>query len=54
MDDIYIIIVGSPFDGMQFYGTFSSYDEATDYAEANFDGDTWWVALVSPVGPPTE
>jgi hypothetical protein len=49
MDDTFILIVGSPFDGMHFYGPFESHDDAAEYGEANFDGDTWWVTLLNPI-----
>lgn len=38
-----IIITGNPVNGFTYYGTFSSVDEATDWAGLNLGGD-WWVA----------
>ena len=46
---MYIIVAGNPFDGFDFYGPFRDIEDAIDYADRQFFGETWWVANIEPV-----
>jgi hypothetical protein len=39
----YCILAGNVVDGMTVYGPFLLGDEANEWAEANLDGEDWWV-----------
>lgn len=45
----YVILVGSPVDGITLHGMFSTADDAAEFALAVFKNDTWWIASVDPV-----
>lgn len=38
-----IIITGNPIDGLFFYGPFPSRPAAIQWAEAEQDGQDWWL-----------
>lgn len=43
----YLIITGDPIDGFGLAGPLGFHD-AIDYAQENFDRDTWWRAELLP------
>ena len=45
----YTIVTGSPVDGFQFYGVFPERNQAVIEAEAAFDKENWWIAVVCPL-----
>ena len=47
---MYVIAIGSPFDGLQICGPFEDVNTATDYAERNIQGD-WWIVLLAAPSP---
>lgn len=47
----FIVITGNPPMGLFFYGPFNTADKAHEWAEANHDGQDWWV---SRMNEPTE
>ena len=50
MNDQYIVISGSPFDGFTHYGTFDFFDKAQRWADENLGFDVeWWVARLESV-----
>jgi hypothetical protein len=44
--DKYIVVVGDPVDGFEFYGPFNTEPEAIEWAGENLNGD-WWTASLS-------
>ena len=44
----FIVIVGDPVDGFRYYGPFDDHDSAVKWAEAELDGERWWVADMEP------
>jgi len=50
MNDQYIVLAGSPFDGFTHYGMFDSFEQAQEWADGVIGFNTeWWVAkLQSP------
>jgi len=38
----YVIVTGSPFDGMSIIGIWTNREKATKYAEKYID-DAWWI-----------
>ena len=50
MNDQYIVLAGSPFDGFTHYGMFDSFEQAQEWADGVIGFNTeWWVAkLESP------
>lgn len=40
---MWVIITGSPIDGLVLTGPFDSAEEAIEYAEYNFYCDNWWI-----------
>jgi hypothetical protein len=50
MNEQYIVLAGSPFDGFTHYGTFSSFDEAQKWADGYLGFNLeWWVAKLESV-----
>jgi hypothetical protein len=44
-----IVIAGDPSDGFAYYGPFKWATDAVNWAEKNFDYETWWVVdLMDP------
>lgn len=51
---MFIIVVGNPVDGFQFYGAadgqpYNDHAWAADEAEANFGNQAWWIADVATI-----
>lgn len=46
---IYIVIIGTPIEGFEFFGPFPSFEEAQDwaYSRETLEAD-WWISSVSP------
>lgn len=40
----YLVVVGNPIDGCEFYGPFDDDTAAEDWAERYRRNDTWWVS----------
>lgn len=47
---MYILIVGNPVDGLEFYGLFDSPADAVDWAEENLtsSNNDWWIKELLP------
>jgi hypothetical protein len=43
----YIVSVGSPFEQQSFYGPFSDFETASEFADS-VDEQTWIVSLLNP------
>ena len=43
----WVVVLGSPFDGMKLFGPFDTMDDAHRYGEG-WDGNDWWLVEVSP------
>ena len=51
----YVVVVGSPFEGMSLYGPFDNLSDAQDYYEAmGFADDDEWDADIITVLPPED
>ena len=48
MPELFVLIVGDPADGITLYGPFTHGDLATEYADAHFRNETWWVTDLRP------
>jgi hypothetical protein len=44
----YVLVVGNPIDGLDFFGPFDSADDAGYYAESH-RLDYWWVKVLLSV-----
>lgn len=40
-DGQFVVVTGSPTDGLEFTGPFHSYDDAADWASGL--GEAWWI-----------
>jgi hypothetical protein len=45
---MWIVVKGSPFDGLELIGPFESSDAAYDWADENTDEPNWIRELTSP------
>lgn len=43
----WIIVGGSPIDGLFFVGPFDEADDATDHAEQTLRNVDWWIAEIA-------
>ena len=43
----WVVVLGSPFDGMTLWGPFDTMGDAQEYGE-QFAGSDWWLVEVSP------
>lgn len=43
-----VIVAGNPSDGFQIIGPFTTWDDATEWAEANLNTETWIMELSAP------
>ena len=48
MRDNYIVAVGDPFDAINFFGPFDSFEDAEWWADRNADLNWWILGLESP------
>ena len=46
MSDLYVVVLGHAFDGIQLIGPFLSTDEASNYASENYGGLSWEIVKV--------
>jgi hypothetical protein len=44
--DSYVVATGNLVDGHVFHGPFDNANDAGDWAEAVFPGETWWTIQV--------
>ena len=51
---MFILVVGNPVEGVEFYGPFPSNDSALTWAERNLGDHAWWIAPLQPVLTPDE
>jgi hypothetical protein len=42
----YVVVTGSPFDGLTILGPFDGVDEANQWTDTNVIDDEWWVVEV--------
>jgi len=52
--ELYVLIVGNPFDGLRIYGPWTDANLAQEYADQNHDDADWWVMQVVSVEGETE
>lgn len=50
--DLWVLIVGNPFDGLRVFGPFDSTDEIDGYTEEHHAHDEWWVVKLTKEGAP--
>lgn len=43
---MFVVVMGTPFDGMNCHGPFSSTEDAEKWAEDAQNGGNWWVIRV--------
>lgn len=43
---MFVVLVGNPIDGMTIHGPFEDGNEAGDWAQSEFQDDTWWIVEV--------
>jgi hypothetical protein len=54
---MFVIAVGNPFEGLFLFGSqpdgrpFEDHDAAVEAAELHFEGDTWHIVHLDPIGP---
>jgi hypothetical protein len=44
----YVLAVGNPFDGMKLFGPFESVNKATEWGEAVYPNETWFIVTLEP------
>jgi hypothetical protein len=49
MDEMWVLAVGSPWDGMALKGLFASPQEAIEWAEMHATNIDWWIIKVYDV-----
>ena len=47
MDTQVVLAIGNPFDGLTLCGPFETPNEAHDYADKNYGGDTYVIVELS-------
>lgn len=48
IEDQYIVMAGNISEGYESYGPFVSFDEASEWADVNVEGNSWIATLHSP------
>jgi hypothetical protein len=54
---MFVIAVGNPFEGLFLFGSdpngqpFGDHEAAVEAAEERFEGDTWHIVQLEPLGP---
>lgn len=48
-DGQFVVVTGSPTDGLEFTGPFNGYDEAAQWASGL--GEAWWIEQLHPFDP---
>jgi hypothetical protein len=56
-EEMFVIALGNPFEGLLLFGSdqdgqpFEDHEAAVRAAEEHFDGDTWYIVRLEPLGP---